>query len=184
MFKNLKKSAKSLKDTRVLCTSAIMAALYVVLYAVKIPLTPDDSLRITFTFIPLALSGWLFGPVPAAIVGFVGDIAGFLLSPSKGPYFPGFTLSSILTGFLFGLILYKANSKNCILKAILSKTCVSAFVNVFLNSLWLSFLYEKAWVIYAGSHLVKNLILLPLEIVILIIIIKLLSSRNIEKMYK
>lgn len=174
-------SAKSLKNTRVLCSSAILAALFVVLYSIKLQLAPE--LRITFTFIPLAVAGWLFGPLPAMLVGLIGDVIGCLLFPA-GAYFPGFTLSQVLGGFIFGIFLYKKDRQKLFLPVILSKTTISLFLNVALNSIWLSMLYGKAWTIYALSHIVKNIIALPIEVVILIFIIKLLSSRGIEKMYK
>lgn len=181
MFKNILSSAKILRNTRVLCTAAIMTALFIVLYSLKLPLAPE--LRITFTFIPLALAGWLLGPVPAMLVGGIGDIIGCILFPA-GAYFPGFTLTQVLAGLIFGLFLYGKNAKNAFLPILVSKTSISLFLNVVLNSLWLSVLYGKAWKVYAISHLVKNITALPVEIFLLFLIIKLLSSRGIEKMYK
>jgi len=181
MFKNFKTSAKYLKNTRVLCISAILAAMFVVLYSIKIPLGFD--LRISFTFVPVAIAGWLFGAIPAILVGAVGDIVGFLLTP-QGSYFPGFTLTQILTGLIFGIFLYGKNDKKLILPVIFSKTVINLLLNVVLNSLWLAILYKKAWGFYAFSHLVKNAISLPVEIIILIALIGILHSNNIEKMYK
>lgn len=181
MFKKISESAKNLKNTRALCTSAILAALFVALYAVKIPLAPE--LRITFTFVPLAVAGWLFGPVPAMVCGLIGDIIGCILFPA-GAYFPGFTLTQILGGLIFGLLLYRQSPKRMFLSVLVSKIIINLTLNVMLNSLWLSILYGKVWTVYAASHLVKNLISLPVETVLLFIIIRLLSSRGIEKMYK
>lgn len=178
MFKN---SFKSLKSTKVLCSSAILAALFVVLYALKLPLTPE--LRITFTFIPLAIAGWLFGPVIGMLVGMVGDVVGALLFPS-GAYFPGFTLTSMLTGLIFGIFLYNKNEKNSILWIFLSKFLINMLLNVALNSLWLSIITNKGYVIFFAQHIFKNIAALPIEIILLFIILKILSSHGIKKMYK
>ncbi|MBQ7986108.1 MAG: folate family ECF transporter S component, partial [Clostridia bacterium] len=176
--KNFQISAKNLTKTRVICISAILAALFVVLYSLKLQLAPE--LRITFTFIPLALSGWLLGPVPAMLVGLVGDLVGCILFPA-GPYFPGFTLTQILAGLVFGLFLYRKDVKKIFWQILCSKTIISVFLNVGLNALWLSMLYGKAWTIYAASHLIKNAIALPIEVILLLLVIKVLHSRGIQK---
>lgn len=178
MFKNFQISAKNLAKTRVICISAILAALFIVLYSIKLQLAPE--LRITFTFIPLALAGWLLGPVPAMLVGLVGDLIGCILFPA-GPYFPGFTLTQILAGLVFGLSLYRKNPQKIFFPVLLSKVAISIFLNVGLNALWLSMLYGKAWTIYAASHLIKNAIALPIEVILLLLIIKVLHSRGIQK---
>lgn len=176
-----KKSFKSLKTTRVLCSSAILAALFVVLYALKLPLTPE--LRITFTFIPLAIAGWLFGPVPAMLVGLVGDVTGALLFPS-GAYFPGFTLTSLLSGLIFGVFLYEKKDKNILLWIILSKLFINMLLNTALNALWLSIITSKGYIVFLLQHFIKNITALPIEIIILFIVFKILSTHRIRKMYK
>ena len=176
-----KKSFKNLKTTRVLCSSAILAALFVVLYALKLPLTPE--LRITFTFIPLAIAGWLFGPVPAMLVGLVGDVTGALLFPS-GAYFPGFTLTSLLSGLIFGVFLYEKKDKNILIWTILSKLFINMLLNTALNALWLSIITSKGYIVFLLQHFIKNITALPIEIVILFIVFKILSTHRIRKMYK
>lgn len=178
MFKNFQLSAKNLAKTRVICISAILSALFIVLYSIKLQLAPE--LRITFTFIPLALSGWLLGPVPAMLVGLIGDLVGCILFPA-GPYFPGFTLTQVLSGLIFGLFLFRKNTDKILLPVLFSKAIISMFLNVGLNALWLSMLYGKVWTIYATSHLIKNILALPIEVVILLLIIKVLHSRGIQK---
>ncbi len=178
MFKN---SLKNLKTTKVLCMSAILAALFVVLYAAKLPLS--NELRITFTFVPLAIAGWLFGPVPAMLVGFVGDVVSALLFP-MGPYFPGFTLTSVLTGVIFGVCLFEKDGKMMVTGAIISKFLVNMLLNTALNAFWLSIISSKGYVFYLGEHFVKNIIALPAEVIILIIVFKVLSNNRIKKIYK
>ena len=129
MFKKIINSAKNLNNVRALCACGILAALYVALYAVKLPLSPN--LRITFTFIPLAVAGWLFGAIPATLVGLVGDLIGCFLFP-MGAYFPGFTLSAMLTGFIFGIFLYETNigSSKSVVLIVIAKLFISIFINI------------------------------------------------------
>ena len=181
MLNKFKISAKNLKSTRCLCTAAILSALFVVLYSIKLQVTPD--LRITFTFIPLALAGWLLGPVPAMLTGIAGDLIGCLLFPA-GSYFFGFTLTKMLAGLVYGIFLYDASPKKLLLPTFFSTLTINMLLNVALNALWLSMMYGKAWSVYAAAHLVKNIITLPIEMLLLIWIIKIMHSGHIEKMYK
>lgn len=181
MLKIFSQSAKSLKKTRILCASAVLAALFIALYALKLQLTPQ--LRITFTFIPLAVAGWLFGPVPAMLVGAVGDIVGALLFP-QGAYFPGFTLTAMLSGLVFGLFLYDGDSSKHIVRISLSKFMVSILMNVLLNSLWLSIITSKGYIFHLAQHFIKNILVLPVEIILLVVVLKFLSKHGIKNMYK
>ncbi|MBO5059808.1 MAG: folate family ECF transporter S component [Clostridia bacterium] len=178
MFKKFSDSAKNLKDTRVLCTAAVFTALYVVLDMLQIPITPQS--RISLTFLPMAVCGWLFGPVPALIVGALGDTVGFLIHPT-GTYFPGFCITAILAGLIFGFCLYKRDTHKIIWWIILSKTLVSVFLNILLNTYWLSILYEKAYFVYMITRIVKNIITLPLEIALIFIVITFISRHGIRK---
>lgn len=181
MFKNFAESAKSLKNLRVLCATALLSALYVALYAVKIPL--GEQLRITFTFVPIALAGWLFGIFPAIIVGALGDILGCYLFP-QGAYFFGYTVTAMLTGLIFGLFLYKKDSKNLIWYVIISKFLVSLLLNVGLNSYWATFFVPKSVFVIMSGKLIKNAIMLPVEIIVLFAVIEGLKRAGVQKMYK
>ena len=179
MFKNFKIS--NLKNLRVLCAMALLVALYAALYTLQIPLSPQ--LRITFTFIPLAVCGWLFGGAAALLTGMLCDILSFLLFPT-GAYFPGFTLTAMLSGLVYGLFLYKKSGKALFTNIIISKLIVTVFFNIGLNSLWISILYKKAFWVYLSGRIVKNIIMLPIEIVILFAVIELLIRSGVQKMYK
>lgn len=181
MFKNFLDSAKNIKDLRKLCAMALLIAVYFALYAVKIPI--NDQLRITFTFLPVAIAGWLFGIVPAMLVSGIGDFVGCILFP-QGAYFYGYTITAVLTGFVFGLFLYKAEGKQVILKVIISKLIITLLLNIGLNSYWATFFVPKSfWIIMSGK-VIKNLAMLPIEIILLFGLIKALSGAKIQKMYK
>ena len=181
MFKNFLDSAKSIKNLRVLCATALLSALYVAIYAVKIPL--GDQLRITFTFVPVALAGWLFGIVPAVIVGALGDFLGCHIFP-QGAYFWGFTVTSMLSGLIFGLFLYKKDGKNLIWYVILSKFLVSLLLNIGLNSYWATFFVPKSFFVIMWGKVIKNALMLPVEVIVLFAVIEGLKRAGVQKMYK
>lgn len=181
MFKNFLESAKNIKNLKVICASALLAALYVALYAVKIPL--GEQLRVTFTFVPVAVAGWLFGAVPAMIVAIIGDVLGCTLFP-QGAYFAGYTVTAALSGLIFGLFLYKKETKPMIWAVIVSKSLVSLLLNVGLNSYWATFFLTKSFLLIMWGKLIKNAVMLPIEIVVLFAVIEGLRRAGVQKMYK
>jgi len=177
MFKN---SFVRLKEVRVITMLAMMSALYVVLYMAKIPLAMES--RVSLTFLPVVAAGYLSGPVGACVVGIIGDIVGSLLFP-QGAYFPGFTLSAAINGLILGGFFYKAKS-NITLKSFVANFIAILFVNVFLNTVWVSILYEKAFAVYFYSRVIKNILVYPVQAFLSIFIIKLLDNSGISKKYK
>lgn len=73
----------------------LFAALYVVVDLIPSPFGGATK----FSGFFLILSGFLGGPLAGLLVGAIGDIWTYFIHP-KGMYFPGFTLTSALTGFL------------------------------------------------------------------------------------
>ena len=125
-------SAKELKRLRALTLSAMMAALFVAVsfLDIYIPGTQNMS-RISFAFIAMALTAKLCGPIPAALVGAVGDILQNLLFP-KGPLNPGITLCAFLIGLIFGIAFYK--EKTGIVRCIIAMCPVSILVETLLKT--------------------------------------------------
>ena len=93
-----------LRDIRVLTSAGLLSAIAIVLGFFKIPLT--QIIEIRFMVLPVAAAGWLFGPVVGGLVGIVADVGGYLIKPT-GPFFPGFTITSMLSGVIFGCVLYR-----------------------------------------------------------------------------
>lgn len=55
------------------------------------------NLKIGFTFVPVFIAAYLYGPIGGAVVGGIADFIGAILFPI-GAYFPGFTLTCVITG--------------------------------------------------------------------------------------
>ena len=100
---------------------------------------PFFSKQYHIGFLPIAVAGWHFGPVGAALVATIGDIIGANLFPT-GPYFPGFTLSNLLVGLIYGLCLHR---KPINIYWVGLATFFTSCIYLFVNSLWLSMLYSS-----------------------------------------
>ncbi|MDB8681831.1 folate family ECF transporter S component, partial [[Ruminococcus] gnavus] len=124
-------------------------------------------LKIGFAFAPIALTAVLFGPVEAAVIASIADIIIALLNPFG--YYPGFTVSAFLTGIIYGIAFYKKTPKmwRVVSAVIISKLAIS----VFLNSYWLYKLTGQAFLAVLLIRLIQNIIMIPIEILVIWFII-------------
>ena len=102
---DIRESANQIKQVRSLTGGAMLTAINIILNGMRIIVS--SFLEISFAFLAIAAAGMLYGPVMAGIIGVLADTLGFFLSPANGAFFPGFTLSAFLSGFVFGLFFYK-----------------------------------------------------------------------------
>lgn len=155
-------SIRELKITHNMVICGFMAALAVVLsYVASIEIGP--YIRVGFSGIPNRIVEYLFGPIAGSLFGGMLDILKYILKPS-GPFFFGFTFDAMLAGILYGSILYK---KPIGLKRIvLAEFIVKLVVNCGFNTLWISLLYGKGFFLLLPARMLKNLIMLPIDSVI------------------
>ncbi|WOC31305.1 MULTISPECIES: folate family ECF transporter S component [Caproicibacterium] len=158
----LRDSSAELKRLPSLVTAALLLALGLVLSGLGVYVTP--TLRITFAFLANAVNALLFGPAVAMLTSGLGDILGYFLHPT-GPYFPPYTLTAMLSGFLYGSFLYHRPIK--LGRVIAAKASVTFLSNILLNTLWSSLLYGKSFLALFPLRFVKNIALLPVEIAML-----------------
>jgi len=116
--------------------------------------------RISFEFIAIAISAILFGPVTAGVAAAIADVLGMLIFP-KGPYFPGFTLSAFISGFLYGVILYK--KKITVARAFIAALVVILIVELILKTIWLNYLLKDGAYAILAARSIKCLIFLPIQ---------------------
>ncbi len=167
-------SSKELTKLQSLTVCAMMLSLRVVLgYFSNATLAITPDIKIGFNFLPIAITGILCGPVAAMIVGGLGDLLSFLIAP-MGFYFPGWTISGILVGLLYGLFLYK--TKCSLVSIIICEVIIGVFVEIALGSLWLLIQYDKAFFIMAGVRGLKTLVATPVEIAVIFFFSKILCK--------
>ncbi|BCJ94999.1 histidine kinase [Anaerocolumna cellulosilytica] len=166
----LKASASELRRVISLAVSSMLLAMHTVLGYFSIMIGP--SIRIGFSFLAIAAAGMLYGPVVGGILGGLGDIINYILKPS-GPFFPGLTISSMLTGFIYGLAFYKKNIT--IGRVFIAKLIVVIFVDLLLSTYWLTLLLGKGYMILLPARALKSAIMLPIDTIMLFIVLKQVS---------
>ena len=167
---------QKIKNTKVIAVMGMLIAVSVILGYMKIPV--NSLIEIRFTNLPIALGGVLLGPLAGGLVGALSDIVQYIAKPT-GPYFPGFTISYGLTGVIFGLILKKDSSSAITMKRIvLAEICVTLLVTIPLNSFWLALLYGKGFITVLGSRLLKEIVMLPINTILLATVVKPASRFN------
>ncbi len=147
-----------LKNLKILVFSGLMIAACIALsYIPSIPV--GNGVRVSWGFLARALCSLVGGPVNGLIFGAAEDTISYLMHPT-GPYFPGYMLTTMLGNLFYALFLYRA--KVTVVRIFLAKLCTNV-LNVTLGALWSSILYGKAYLLVAGTSLVKNAIMLPIQ---------------------
>lgn len=160
-------SMLELKSVHAVTQMAMLMALSLILNLfASIQIT--ESLKLSFGFLATAMMGMLFGPSLAAIGAGLIDILQAFIKPT-GPYFPGFTLTAALTGVIFGLLLYK--NKCTLPRLIIAKALINLLLNLLLNSIFISVLYGSAFWAMLPTRLFKNLVMLPIEVLLLYLLL-------------
>lgn len=155
------------KARRILISSFLLVSCIIVkrLLSIRLPL-----ISIGFDFIPFMFSAILLGTKYATIIGITSDIVGRLLFPVSA-YFPGFTLSAGLTGFLYGEFLYTngeiKTGKRFLLRLIFCVVTVTAIVNIILNTVWVIAILGDAYKVAVPLRFVKAISMIPIQVFVM-----------------
>ena len=174
MIKLFKDSFHELKNLKSLVMAAMLLAIAVVLGFFTVQLT--ESIKIGFANLANEFAGLMFGPVVGSIIGALADILKYMVNPT-GPFFPGFTISAFIGGLIYGIILYKKPLS--LKRVIVANTMVTILVNLLLNTYWLTLLYGNAYAVLLPARIVKQLIMLPIEVVLFYTVAKILMKAGI-----
>lgn len=135
-----------------------------------------DYVRISFSFIPVAVSGILLGPVGSTMVATVADLLGTVIS-GQTP-FPGLTAVAALTGFFYGIFLYR--KEITLIRAALCMLAVTVICSIILNSLclyWMGILphaHDAFW-IRMVPRLIRSAVQYPINVAVLLGVGKLMK---------
>ena len=165
-------------NTQQLVTMALLVALDIVLS--RFGSINMWNTRIGFGFVPIVIAGMLLGPFKAAITAAVADVIGALLVPT-GAFFPPLTVTAILRGILYGIMLkyvpeYLAKTIEDPKRYQKAWIGVCAATTLFdqlafgllLQSYWLSLLYGSPYTGMMASRIPQIAILIPVEFVVLV----------------
>ena len=155
-------------SVQMLTTMALLIALMVVL--TRVAGINTQFFRISFTFVPMLISGMLFGPFWTGIAAVIADLAGMAIFSAGTPFFPGFTLNAFLTGLIYGYFFYKKDItwKN----AILATVVTSLIIHLCLTPIWLMIMYKvplNSWIIWA-PRLTKEVVMVPVQSILFYVV--------------
>ncbi len=185
-------SAKSLKELRTLTTAGILLAMAIAVKPLSVEVTPD--LRIAFSFIPIAVIAMLYGPVVCGASSFLLDFLGYIIAnKSARAYSPQLALIVLLSGVIYGMILYrcefgtKKDTTISILRIFGACLAVAVICNICLNSYFLYTLYVNknftliggdwnGFAAYCFPRIIKNLIEFPIRGIILSVMLPMVKT--------
>lgn len=168
------------RNVRVLAFSGLVCAMAMVLETMPIYLL-GPTLKIYFSFLAVSLGCMCYGPLVGIMAGAVIDSVGFLISSYGEPYFPGLMISAMLSGLIYGVMLYRR--KPTVWRIILTRLIINYGINVLLGSVWKAMLYGKGYLYYATSGLVKNTIMLPVEVFLMWVVLNAAVRYGLDRKY-
>ncbi|MDC7953271.1 folate family ECF transporter S component [Liquorilactobacillus mali] len=123
------------------------------------------SVRISFTFVVVFFMAYWFGPLLGAIGAACADVVGTLIFGGLGGYFAGFTLSAFLGAFVYGILFYKKD-------VTLVRVIIAVLINIFLvdalmNTYWITLLYHTDFEAIFPARFIKELLMVPVQIILL-----------------
>lgn len=167
------RSLNELKSVRCLALCSLLIAINITLDLLGLTIRLPPNLRISFGFLCNAAAGMLYGPSVGMLAGFCTDVLSYFAGNfTMGGYFPGFTITAVVGGLIWGLWLYPR--KLSVKRAIGAKACINLVCNIGLNTLWLTMTGGKALGALLALRIPKNLLLLPAETVLLYFAMRLL----------
>ena len=179
-------SFKSMTKMRVfdLCLLGILFSLQMCCKMISIP-SGFANLGIGITYLIFSFICVIYGPIWGLVIGFFSDVLGFFIFPNGNIFFFGYTIQAMLTGFVYGIFLYKTD--------ITFEKCFSArlIINLLLNAIFGSILWgllmglskEGMWIYFVTLALPKNIIYLVPQSIVMYFFIKMIlpifKGRNI-----
>jgi ECF transporter S component (folate family) len=161
------------RNKKIILTAVLLAMLIILsrFLSIKTPI-----LKISFAFVPTMLCAVWLGFKWTVLLNVLGDVIGATLFPT-GPYFVGYTISTAIAGFIYGIFLYRKeensySDKQFFIRLILSTVLVAIIVNMGLNTLWTSITSGKAFMVLFATRIVKQLIMIPIHIIVIVFIEK------------
>lgn len=170
-------SAREFENVRTIALCGLFAALAFILESFSIQVT--SYIKIGFSGIPNEMVDFLFGPVVGCIFAAAMDVFKWMVHPT-GAYFFGYTLNAFLAGLIYGSFLYKKPIR--IWRILVAKLLVAMIINVGLGTLWNSMLYGNGFWAILPARFIKNLVMWPVNSMVLYLILKVLEISGVLRM--
>lgn len=164
--------SQKIKNPKVLVVCAMLIAINVVLELFAQDVTA--FIRLSFSFVTLPVAAMAFGPVVACFVGMLQDIIGLIVRPT-GAWLFVLTMNAGIAGMIAGLLLYKKEVS--LLRVLISELLIVLIVNILLNSVGLAPTIGSGLAGILPSRIIKNILLLPLQVAVVYGILKIIKKR-------
>jgi len=151
-------SYKEFRQVRTVATLGMFGAISVVLGSMTLVI--GDYIKIGFSSIAQQFVYYLFGPAVGGFFAGALDILKYFIKPT-GAFFPGWTISAMAAGVLYGCFFYK--KPLTLWRVLAAELTVSVVCNMVLGTLWLTIMYEKAFLALLPMRVIKNLIMWPVN---------------------
>lgn len=169
-----------MSKTKKIVLAAILLCLLIILsrfLSIKTPIV-----KISFAFIPTILCAVLLGPKWTIALNALGDVIGALLFPT-GPYFFGYTVSTIVAAIIYSFLLYKGenefyNRKQFLIRYLIACVLVMVIVNIGLNSLWTFITTQSAAKLIMPVRIIKECIMIPIKLVVMYVLMEILRKNK------
>lgn len=131
-------------------------------FSIRIPVAGVEGVRVGFGALPIIFAGIAFGPLAGGIVGGLGDLLGYFINP-LGAYMPHFTLTSFLTGFIPGLIVFYVLKRCRSLTVIFTAISIGQLItSIILVPYFINTLFGVPFAVLMPPRLISQLINIPL----------------------
>lgn len=132
------------------------------------------NIKIGFSFIPIVICAYLYGPIYAAGLAGIADFLGAILFPI-GTYFPGFTITAMLSAAVFGLFLKNKYTTTRLIIMVLINQLVNGLV---INTMFISVLYGGDYYALMLTRIPQYLIMIPVQFIMVKVILKYFETRK------
>ncbi len=137
-----------------------------------------EGIRIGFGSLPIIFGGIMLGPLAGGIIGAISDLLGYFINPI-GAYMPHFTLTSFLTGFIPGVIIYYVFNKNISYFSLFIAIATGQIISsVILVPIFLDMLFGVPFKVTILPKIIGEAV----NITVYTYFIKLMSRRNVIKL--
>ena len=163
-------AAKEFKSVKKMVIMALLLGLTLVSKLIVLP-SGFGTLGFRFGLIFLSVACMIGGPYFALIIGALSDILGFFLFESgSGAFNPIFTLSAMLTCFIYALCFYRTNIS--FTKALIARIFVNFICNFIIEGFGqiIVYKYKFSW-LYLTSLPKQIAYLIPQSIIVFVVLI-------------
>ncbi|HBQ63494.1 MAG TPA: hypothetical protein DD727_00915 [Clostridiales bacterium] len=149
--------------TRTVVVLGLMIGLNVVLTRILRLELFGSTVRLSFNFLPIVVTSYIFGPYVGALTAAAADVVGYFLFPTGGAFFPGFTISAALYGLAYGFFFHKRPVT--LVRSLLAFSVPGILITIFLNTYWLTLLQKVTYLAILPGRVMQFSLLLPVQVV-------------------